>query len=91
MRCVWCGTELYFLHDRELGGGMQMEKETNQPHNCKPFLEWEKSIGLHGPTLSESRYQLWEMGPEKASKSVELQKKAREPLLPFFKKEVTRK
>ena len=84
MKCKWCGAVLYFVPDRELGGGTMMEKETNQPHVCKPFLEWEKSVGLHGPRLSQARYQLWLMGPKKAKKCFDLQNKARQPLLPFF-------
>jgi len=83
MKCKWCGVELYFLRDRELGGGMMMEKETGQSHNCKPFLEWEKSIGLHGPTLSPARFKLWELGPEEAKKALDLQEQAKKPLLPF--------
>ena len=88
MKCKWCGVELVFFADRELGGGMMVEKETNQGHCCKPFLEWEKSIKLNGPLLSYARYQLWLMGPKKAKKNIELQKKAKQPLLPhtFFQK-----
>jgi len=87
MKCKWCGVEVVFVPDRELGGGMVFEKETRQLHSCKPFLEWEKSIGLNGPSLSYARYQLWLMGPKKAKARIDLQDKARKPLLPpdFFK------
>lgn len=87
MKCKWCGTEVYLWRDRELGGGMIIEDETGENHSCQPFLEWEKSKNLHGPTLSISRYELWRLGPKKAEKRIDLQKKANEPLLPrsFFK------
>ena len=87
MKCKWCGAKLYFWRDRELGGGMMVEKDTGESHVCKPFLEWEKSIGLQGPSLSKARYDLWLLGPEKAKKRVDLQEKAKQPLLPnkFFK------
>lgn len=84
MKCKWCGTEVYLWRDQELGGGMIIEKETKKQHFCKPFLEWEKSINLHGPTLSYSRYQLWFIGPKKAKKRIDLQEKAKKPLLPFL-------
>lgn len=82
MKCKWCGVECQLERD-ELGGGMVIEKETKENHVCKPFLDWQKSINLHGPTLSYSRYQLWLMGPKKAKKCIDLQNKARKPLLPF--------
>lgn len=82
MKCKWCGMELYLWRD-ELGGGMMMEKETDQGHSCKPFLEWEESKNLHGPSLSGARYELWRIGPKEANKRLDLQEKAKKPILPF--------
>jgi len=85
MKCKWCGIECYLDRNYgELGGGMIRERATNELHACNNFLEWEKSKSLQGPALSHSRYELWLMGPEQADKRLDLQKKAKEPLLPFF-------
>jgi len=83
MICKWCGVEVH-LERTELGGGMIVETETRENHQCMPFLEWEKSKKLNGPTLSYSRYELWTLGPKEAEKRIDLQNKAREPILPFF-------
>jgi len=86
LNCKWCGTKVRLQIFRE-GGGMIIEDETGENHFCKPFLEWEKSKNLHGPTLSFNRYELWRLGPKEAEKRIDLQIKANHPLLPveFFK------
>lgn len=83
-KCKWCGVDYHFLPDRELGGGTIIETKTGKPHVCKPFKEWEEQMKLNGPSLSQSRYELWLLGPEEANRRVDLQKKARQPLLPFW-------
>ncbi len=88
MKCKWCGTEVHFERTPEDGGGMIVETATGKDHQCLPFLEWEKSKNLTGPTLSYSRYELWTLGPEEAEKRIDLQNKAREPILPFLPKKL---
>jgi hypothetical protein len=86
MKCKWCGIEVHLQIFRE-GGGMIIEDKTNKQHYCQPFVDWEKTKNLHGPTLSYSRYKLWLLGPKEAEKQIKLQQMTNKPLLSrsFFK------